>query len=1009
MATDNKPLKIIIGESTHPIVENIESKDSSLFSELYDKTFSCIENYLKAVGYGEKKNDDFKKSAKTDYPNNIIAFVGERGSGKTSCMLSVTEMLQNKKESNAFQNYPVLNVTNFVSVNVIEPSFINDKANVLELVVATLFRNFKETVEKDVEHIDLNKKHSLLEAFQKVQENLKYIKKGTAELETIDSLLQLSSSVDLKENMRNLVASYLEFMNGTQRSILLLPIDDIDLNTKYAYDMVEQIRKYLVLPNVLILVSLKLDQLEQVLRNDFTKQFSDSLNKAQDKNPLLADIQQMAERYIQKLIPLGHRMFMPDMEAAMDKPYLVYHNAQQAQENYENDSKLYQNDESKILKHQILASIFEKTRFLFYNTKGKVSYIIPRNLREFRNLVALLDDLPKYEGDNFGNCYNKTIFKKYFYETWCENNLSVEKNNLFSQITSVQDAVDINATVLQVLRDILKQLNVYDELKKANHYKYILSENNYKWNISLGDVMAVLNYYESHTSSMDDLKFVFAVKTHYSMKLYEYYDELTAAKPAQNLYDFSLTKNENEDRITSQIIRKDLMRGHSNYARLVGGSFIHSGIVKLLPDQGSYLIPRSQRMMNYFIIRQIMETIERKLKSLPDNKDDLTNEQESVLGNVKRQIQFVEFFLLLSSHKCDTKNETSSDRYREDRDICYSTDLSGVKKNLVFDITSCFFNCLDIQAVYSRTSNDFLKSLNKYDSLVDDNNKSLLAQIEKCCAEKREKPNVRHSCYSQLSIRNIEVLDDLVTNCSTNIDYGSSEDKIVYRNFFGKLSSYKILTYIYNDKEYYNINFSPLSILKDFLDSLDEGYNSCLKLVLFGSFQYEGIDDIYTMERRSSSYSRKYDGERIIRNLMQLNRDYYDQNKLNECLNEFFDKDKEYGIGALMDNCQLVEKNLDEYDKKFVDELLGYNDSLSDGNVEIMQDATFNYDLKGFYVEAKNNKATIIKKIKDKNKYFPDQTRLNQLLNDSFSEPRYGRDQIEEICVRIAEQLTSQN
>ncbi len=1009
MATDNKPLKIIIGESTHPIVENIEGKDSSLFAELYDKTFSCIENYLKAVGYGKKKNDDFKTSAKTDYPNNIIAFIGERGSGKTSCMLSVTEMLQNKKESNAFQNYPVLNTTQFVSVNVIEPSFINDKANVLELVVATLFRNFKEKVEKGVEHIDLNKKHSLLEAFQKVQENLKYIKNGTTELETIDSLLQLSSSVDLKENMRALVSSYLEFMNGTQQSILLLPIDDIDLNTKYAYDMVEQIRKYLVLPNVLILVSLKLDQLEQVLRNDFTKQFSDSLNKAQDKNPLLGDIQQMAERYIQKLLPLAHRIFMPDMEAAMDKPYLVYVTNDEAQEKYTKDCEDYKNDESKILKHQILSLIFEKTRFLFYNTKGKVSYIIPRNLREFRNLVALLENLPAYNGDKYGNCYSKTIFKKYFYETWCENNLSAEKNILFSQITSVQDAVDINATVLHSLRNLLKQLNVYDELKNADYYKYILSENNYKWNISLGDVMAILNYYESHTASIDDLKFVFAVKTHYSMKLYEYYDELTAAKPAQNLYDFSLIKDENESRITSQIIRKDLMRGHSNYAKLVGGSFIHSGIVKLLPDQGSYLIPRFQRMMNFLIIRRIMDAIGTNLTSLPDNKDDLTNEQESVLGNIKQQIHFVEFFLLLSSRKCDTKNETSSDKYRENSDVWYSTDLSKVITNIGFDVTSCFFNCLDARAVYCRISVDFLKSLNKYDSLVDDNNKSLLAQIEKCCSEKREKSNVRHSCYSQLAIRNMEVLDDLVSVCSTDTDYGNSEDKIVYQIFFGKLSSYNILTYNHDSKTYYNINFSPLNILKDFLDSLDEGYNSCLKLVLFGSFQYGGVYDLYTMERRSSAYSRRYEGERIIRNLMQLNRDYYDQNKLYECLNVFFDKDKEYSIGALKDNCQLVEKKLEGYDEKFVGELLGYNNDSSDGNVEVIQDATFHYSLRGFYNEVNNKKATIINRIKDINKYFPDQTRLNQVLNDSFTEPRYSRAQIEEICVRIAEQLNSQN
>lgn len=881
------PLKIIIDEGTRPIIESIEVKNTSLFAELYDKTFSCIENYLSSVGSNTKDG----KGIKTDYPNNIIAFLGERGSGKTSCMLSVAEMLQKKKSGEQdFPGYKSLSDTTFLGVDVIEPSFIGEDANVLELVVAALFKNFKAKVENDTNNINLDSKHELLESFQKVQKDLKFVNKGAADLDTIDSLLQLSSGVDLKEHLKSLIDCYLKFNSrGIQKekqNILLLTIDDIDLNTQFAYTMVEQIRKYLILPNVLILLSLKIDQLEQVLCNNFIKQFESSLKNHGEH--LLGDIQQMSERYIQKLIPLEHRIFMPDMEAAMDKPYLVYKDAQQAQENYEKDSRSYEKDESKVLKHQILAAIFQKTRFLFYNTKGKASYIIPRNLREFRNLVALLHNLPDYKGDNYGNCYNKTIFKKYFYETWCENNLSSEKNVLFTQITSVQDAVNTNATVLLVMRKLLKNLNLYNDLIAADDYKYIFSENNYKWNISLGDVMAVLNYYEGHTASLDDLKLVFAIKTHYSMKLYEYYDELTASNPVMSLVDVNATgdnKNAGEQiNKTKQITRKDKLFGHSNYAKLVGGSYIHSDIVKLLPGRGSALTSRSQRMIDYSLLSEKIKNVNEKLKDLPDKRSNLT---ENEMKTLKRDIPFIEFFLLLSVRKPDRKSATTSTKYREDSDVWYSANLSGAQKNIWFDVTSCLYNCLDIESTYKRISVDFYNSLEKFDKLVKNpEDKSLYSKITKKCIEERKKKEPMHSCYSMLAIRNIEILDDMLYELSTKRNDGGNEEK-VYGKFFNALASYRMSTYDIDAEDHYlQISFSALSAIYKFLYTMSPEEKSEFDQVFSNKIE---ISDISWMD----NFPRGgMDSNSIIEKFKEKYVDYPKLNELAKKLKDNLAEDK---------------------------------------------------------------------------------------------------------------------
>lgn len=49
---------------------------------------------------------------------------------------------------------------------------------------------------------------------------------------------------------------------GLKDSILLLRIDDIDLNAKEGNIMAEHIRKYFIQSNILVLMALKLDQLE---------------------------------------------------------------------------------------------------------------------------------------------------------------------------------------------------------------------------------------------------------------------------------------------------------------------------------------------------------------------------------------------------------------------------------------------------------------------------------------------------------------------------------------------------------------------------------------------------------------------------------------------------------------------------------------------------------------------------------------------------------------------------
>ena len=75
-------------------IEKTEDFKSSIFKDQYLKAYICLEEIVKtAKEYNELIKVDRKYSKEYDF-NNIIAFVGDKGTGKTSSMKSFKRSLQ---------------------------------------------------------------------------------------------------------------------------------------------------------------------------------------------------------------------------------------------------------------------------------------------------------------------------------------------------------------------------------------------------------------------------------------------------------------------------------------------------------------------------------------------------------------------------------------------------------------------------------------------------------------------------------------------------------------------------------------------------------------------------------------------------------------------------------------------------------------------------------------------------------------------------------------------------
>lgn len=779
----SNPLKFYLGEESHHIVESYDEKDSSLFADQYNKALGIIEHYIYAQ---EGHNDDKQGNLR----NNIVAFLGDRGTGKTSCMLSVLNMLDKHFEKK-----------NFAKIDTIDPSFFDENTNILFLVIGKMFATFKKDMEsKDSRMGRKNQEiHDLTKTFHDVQSCLSRMQKSPLD-DNDNDMNQLSNllvTVELKENLEKLVNNYLKFFG---LDYLVVPIDDIDNNTQHAYTMSEQLRKYLVLPKVIILISFKLEQLTHVIDLHFTKMYEPLIRQ---KRFNTEDIVDMTQKYLLKLIPLNQRVTLPNMEVMMDRVLVVYENREKSEPILSRSS----------VKYTMTALIFRKTRYLFYHSTGETCPIVPKNLREYRTLLSMLCNMDDYNTEKDG--YNKRLFLDYFYEDWTDKHLDEKGKKIAHMLIENKEPSSFNKLVLNNLSDLFSEIPEFQELltdeeretlenrfsgrlqrslykQYPSEFQRIVDKNNSTYNISIGDVFAVLNEIKRQVVAEEDKMLLFFIESLYSIKLYHYYDEITE-------YDQEKTTSKNS--IDETIKRLDLLEDTSNYEKLIGGNFFNPNMLQLLPNEKSWNnISRAYRVVNLAPLRDLFK--------------------DENLGGWN--LQTIEFFALTLSRRLysKTKNDIYP-KYRQKQEVYYRSDLSNVKK-AVFDLGSFFSNIIDIKHAYNRFDKDLYEKAEKYDN-------SLLNRIKQKTMEKypnlKDKKECKSHFLSWCCIRNAVILQDFGYSFSyikTRKTKSSNQLQLLH-DFFKEVSEYKIKTYdkpINNDA--YTISFDYAKVFVEYFSNMQE-------------------------------------------------------------------------------------------------------------------------------------------------------------------------------------------
>lgn len=765
-------------DESNSVVLEKDNFENSIFKEQYIQALLLFQNIL--------ENADETKS-------NIIAFCGDRGEGKTSCMMTFKHILEHQEDGSVkdfLQSRSINKVPKSSEIDVldvIELMFIDEKHDLRDLVLGRLYDKVVTCKTFETNH---SAKKEVLKCFFQCKRYMKSLQKSREEMyEELEEIALLSGGISLKQKFNNLIETYLK---QVQKKHLLLFIDDFDLNMKYAYEMMELIRKYFSSRHCVVILSCHITQLERIV----------NLNM-QHENSSSNFLTSLGTKYINKLLPQNNRIYMPRVKDFCDWPLFSY--------SKRSDAKKTTPDYHSV-KEAVVRLIFNKTHYLFYNSKNRVSSIVPNNLRSLRHIINMLLAMEDFK-DNLTHEENKKRFKTFFFQVWTHQ-LSDRHLEFVQRLGDNHDVMSINKMVVGYLnQEFLQNKGLGDDNLWINA---ITNPLNSVYNVSVGDALTVIDYLEQRETDKDACLFLFFLQSFYSIKLYDFYDVVSEVEgnfrpSSQNSIDGEIYKNE------AWFKQCNLLQ------RFVNGAYFSYNSGDFLPRSSSSSYPRDKKIINGEEFKLLVDSIQ--------NYDQMTSDSQQ---KFQRAFQLFEYFALCIHRNIISKNKedfylldknTKSSSYRTLSEPHHLKEFSYNVGYFVYDVLALFANLLNVESAYSRF-NDFTHGVKMYEFAKKQSWSLLNQMLEATKRAGRDGDQLqKEKCLlSDSTIRNAEIwmalLELMKQNRLTNKDGGGNKKLI--SSFYKTISSSPMKTYaLKEDGNPHDLSFRFLKPIMQLLEDID--------------------------------------------------------------------------------------------------------------------------------------------------------------------------------------------
>ena len=305
--------------------EKTESFRESFFKDLY---FQATEAVLTIDRCNKKKNEEiannFGFEQKIYDVQNVIAFTGRRGTGKTSAMLAFADSLvageysDNSKEE--------LKNTKFYSFPYIDASMLEKEEDIFEIVLSKMMMelnkkisapNYRALTQYETYYNDV--KESIVNVYNQYA-SLKKTPNFDSE-SSCSKMEKLAERHDIRSQIVEMVKNFIDcmamldgekksnlYINEKNNSYLVICIDDIDMSQKSHMEVMQSIYQYLMLPKVIVMISLNFPMLSASIEKEFYSKVS--VPESESKIGLNLSREQTFD-FLKKIIPLDMRITTP--------------------------------------------------------------------------------------------------------------------------------------------------------------------------------------------------------------------------------------------------------------------------------------------------------------------------------------------------------------------------------------------------------------------------------------------------------------------------------------------------------------------------------------------------------------------------------------------------------------------------------------------------------------------------------------------------------------------------
>lgn len=264
--------------------------------------YQAYEKVEKIVGEHLKK---IEKYPSTNTSNLSIFIDGTRGAGKSTFLKNIVKELI------------TINQYKLEKLIYIDPS----KIELNEHIFLTLIAQLNQTVIKSRRHMHIHRSDDMDAEYElwrkklkKLAGGLRLLNSGKNPYDLIDDDVFLDWGLDRAEDAMQLHSAFVDLIQHAckilNKNALIILIDDADTHFKKGEQVLEMVRRYLDIPQIIVMMAGDLKLYSNVVRGLYLGNMSENLykydqNRTRERNDLL---DHMEDQYLKKIFPIQNRI-----------------------------------------------------------------------------------------------------------------------------------------------------------------------------------------------------------------------------------------------------------------------------------------------------------------------------------------------------------------------------------------------------------------------------------------------------------------------------------------------------------------------------------------------------------------------------------------------------------------------------------------------------------------------------------------------------------------------------